>query len=442
MNRTIRLLVITICMLSYVQVINSQQVIYFSLQDALNIASENNQSIRISEIEQRIASANYHQTDAAFLPKVTMGYSAITTNNPLNAFGFLLQQRSVSSSDFDPSRLNYPGSSQNYSASAEVLMPLFNADLIYARKGAKYQVDMYRYKKQYMQDYIRFEVQNAYTQLQFAYQTRNILISTLNDVKSIFNIVNDFYSQGLVHKSDLLNAQVQVNTIESALSKAESNINNTSDALRFLMNMKQAEEDVTIRTDSLIQLLPTDFMPVFSVMRSDIIAMNKALQASEAMVKSSRMSFIPRINAFVNYQFNDARIFRFQQDSYMAGINLSWDIFNGNRNRSKLRSTILQRDKLKKELDEYTDKSRMEVDKTNRELKDLLIEINKQQSSVDQASEALRILLNRYKEGLVSTTDILASQAQLSQQKLGLAQSVMTYNITRFYQELLTNIKE
>jgi hypothetical protein len=57
---------------------------------------------------------------------------------------------------------------------------------------------------------------------------------------------------------------------------------------------------------------------------------------------------------------------------------------------------------------------------------------------VEQATEALRILSDRYKEGLTRTTDLLAAQAQLSQQRLQLAQAVMSYNITTYYLNLLS----
>lgn len=431
----------TVCLTPMTVSAYAQKGTYLSLHDALEMASHHNQDIHMSELEHKIARAHFHQTDAVFLPQISVGYTALTTNNPLNAFGFLLQQENVTAADFDPARLNHPGASQNYNANAEIRMPLLNADLIYTRKGAKSQAEMYHYKAQYTQDYIRFEVQKAYTQLQFAYQAQKILSMTLDDVNHIYQAVEDFYEQGLVQQSDVLNAQVQVNTVESALAKAESNILNASDVLALLMDTDDSKKDAPFRTDSLEQQTGLTILPEFSVMRADIRAMQKALDASDAMVKSAWMNFIPKINAFANYQFNDARIFRFQQDSYMAGINLSWTIFSGNQNRSKLKEARWQRDKMKMELDEYTDRSRLEVSKTNRDLKDLLTEIRKQEKSVEQATEALRILNDRYKEGLVSTTDLLASQAQLSQQRLGLAQAVMNYNITQYYQELLTTIK-
>lgn len=441
MNRRTQLMAVFACSLAVSISLNAQQKNYLSINEAVEIASQNNKNIQTAELERKISNANFHQTDAIFLPQLSVGYTAMTTNNPLNAFGFLLQQSGVTAMDFDPAKLNHPGAVQNYGASVDVKMPLLNMDMIYARKGAKIQEDVYKYKAQYTKDYIRFEVQKAYTQLQFAYQARQILNSTLSDVKQIYKTVQNFYDQGLVQKSDVLNAQVQVNTIESALAKAESNIANTSDGLKLLMNMELNQESNVLLTDSLEQRMRPELTPIFSPIRADVMAMQRAFDASNTMIKSSVMNFLPKINAFGSYQFNDSKFLGFKEDSYLAGISLSWTLFSGNQNRSKLRSTTFQRDKMKVELEQYIDKSRLEVNKTSRDLLDLQVEIRKQETSVEQAAEALRILNNRYKEGLVSTTDLLTSQALLSQQKLGLAQAVMSYNVTQYYQELLTIIK-
>lgn len=418
--------------------VKSQQGTHLTIGQAIEISSKQNLTVQSAELDHHIARADRHQTDAIFLPQISLGYNAMVTNNPLNAFGFLLQQSAVEAADFDPARLNHPGASQNYAASIDVQMPLFNLDLIYARKGARLQEEVYRNKAQYTKNYVRFEVQKAYTQLQFAYRSRNILRETLQDVQAIHQSVSNFYDQGLVHKSDVLNAQVQVNTIQTALARAESAIQTASDGLKIMMGMKTEGEVFT--TDSLSQNLTQTSPGVLLLDRPDILAMQNAYDATRMMSKSSAMLFVPSINAFGTYQFNDSKIFHFKEDSYLMGISLNWKIFSGNSNRSKYRSATLKRDKMQNELQLYIDKSRMEVEKTNRDLTVMQTEIDKQELSVLQAAEALRILSDRFAEGLASTTDLLQSQAQYSQQQLMLAQSVMSYNVTSYYKELLTTV--
>ena len=150
------------------------------------------------------------------------------------------------------------------------------------------------------------------------------------------------------------------------------------------------------------------------------------------------MAFLPRINAFGTYDLNDSKAFKFGNDSYLIGINLSWNIFSGNQNRSKMRSAQYQKDRMQQELSLHIKKEQLELDKAKRDLNDSQIEINKQKVSVEQAEEALRILANRHSEGLASTTDLLMAQAQFSQQELLLSQSIMTYNIIEAYLHFLT----
>ena len=100
---------------------------------------------------------------------------------------------------------------------------------------------------------------------------------------------------------------------------------------------------------------------------------------------------------------------------------MKWNIFLGNKNRSKFRAAKLQQEKMQKDYDFYLSNSRIEVNKNRRDLADLQQEITQQQTSVEQAAEALRIMTNRHREGLVSTTDLLLAQAQLSQNRLALA---------------------
>lgn len=431
--------ILALGIMAFILSANAQDRRYISISEAVETASRNNANVKMSELDIKVANANYRQTDAVFFPQVDLGYTAMSTNNPLNAFGFLLQQQTVTAMDFDPAKLNNPGARQDYSAKVEAKLPLLNMDMIYARKGAKAQEEVYKYKAQRTKEYIEYEVKKAYTQLQMSYQAQSVLEASLKDVKQIHQSVTNFYDQGLIQKSDVLNAQVQVNTIESALAKAESNIHNASDGLRLLMGLESAEE--VYLTDSLSQKIESVQNNMLSISRSDIMAMNKALDATNMMVKSSKMAFLPRINAFGAYQLNDSKPLGFNANSYLVGINLSWNIFSGNQNKNKVKSYQFQRDKMQEELNLHVKQSQLELDKTKRDLRDLQIEINKQKASVEQADEALRILANRHKEGLVNTTDLLMSQAQFSQQKLMLAQAIMSYNITQSYFEFLSELE-
>jgi outer membrane protein TolC len=72
-------------------------------------------------------------------------------------------------------------------------------------------------------------------------------------------------------------------------------------------------------------------------------------------------------------------------------------------------------------------------------LSDARFEIGQDQAAIVQATEALRILQNRYQQGLVNTTDVLTSDTLLSRLKFSLAQAQFTVNVTGAYIQLLTS---
>jgi outer membrane protein TolC len=360
------------------------------------------------------------------------------TNNPLNAFGFKLQQKSVSQSDFNPDLLNHPSGTPDFSASLNVQQPLVNMDMVYQRKGAEKQMEIYQYKKQRTQEYIRFEVQKAYLQLQLTYKAVTVLEEALATTKALLLFTDNHYKQGLVQKSDLLNVQVQVSSVENNLAKARSNIRNASDYLSLLMGSPSGMVYTTTGAAE-ITAAQTDSISAVSANRSDFVAMKKAIEASDLMIQSGKMSYLPKLNAFGSYQLNDSRMLGFGAGAYLAGIRLSWDIFKGNATKNSLATQTLERNKLGVQLAQQQEQGNTELVKTKRDLSDIQFEITQYTAAIDQASESLRILQNRYEQGLVNTTDIMMGTTQLSQQKLALAQAIYNRNVTKAYLQFLTS---
>jgi outer membrane protein TolC len=406
-----------------------------SLNEAITTALNNNKSIQIAKLDENIAASNYKQTEAIHLPQIGVSYTAMSTNNPLNAFGFKLQQKSITQNDFNPDLLNHPSGTPDFTTKIEVQQPLINMDMLYQQKAAAKQTEIYQYKTQRTKEYLSFEVQKAYLQLQLAYEAVKVLEEALQTTKSVYAFTENHFQQGLIQKSDLLNVQVQVTIVESNLSKAKSNIGNASDYLSLLMGQKSGIV-YTVRDAESTDAALSDTIEIAAT-RADFMAMQKAIEASNLMIKSNKMSYLPKLNAFGSYQLNDSRMLGFGANAYLAGVQLSWDIFKGNRTKNTIATQTLERNKLNEQLAQQKDQSQLELSKALRDLTDAQFEIKQQKAAVEQATEALRILQNRYQQGLVNTTDVLMANTQLSQQKFAWAQAVFTANLTQAFIQFL-----
>lgn len=408
---------------------------FLSLNEAVETALKENKQLLTTSLDEKIAQSDYRKSDAIFLPQVNVSYTAMVTNDPLNVFGFKLQQQSVTAQDFNPVLLNSPDALKDFNANIEVQMPLLNLDQIYMRKAAAAQKEAARYGTLRMKDYISFEVKKAYLQLQLAYREKSVLEEALATSGEVYASVERFFAQGLIRKSDVLNAKVHVSGVETNLEKAKSAVANASDYLNLLMGrptgaVYQVEEPASSIITSNTSV---------SNLRSDFQAMEKAVTATEMMRKSSPLSLVPRLNAFGNYQWNDRKFASFGSDSYLVGVRLSWTLFNGNQSKYNARSSKLMGMKMQEQLSDQKMKAQLEYNKTSRDLDDIAFELRKQNDMVEQAAEALRITKDRFEQGLEKTADVLVAQTQLSGQQLNYARTVYKQNLTTAYMGFITS---
>ncbi len=82
-----------------------------------------NLQIKITNENFKSAQADYRQSNALYLPSISASHTAISTTNPLMAFGSKLNQEILSASDFNPTLLNDPAKTKNFATKIEVLQP-------------------------------------------------------------------------------------------------------------------------------------------------------------------------------------------------------------------------------------------------------------------------------------------------------------------------------
>jgi len=438
MKKVLTGLLITACSISVPLL--AQESVPLALEEAIASAVKNNKEIIMASLDEQSAEAKFKQTNAVFLPQIKVSYTAMSTNNPLNAFGFKLQQESITPSDFNPELLNNPSSTQNFLTKAEWQQPILNMDMFYMRKAANEQRAIYAFKSQRTKEYLAFEVRKAYAQLQLAWQAKDVTEETVKAINSIYTSTNNRFEKGYLQKSDVLNVQVQVAAAESQLAMTKSNVQNASDYLSLLMGTKAGaiyHVDLisgTTTSDSIATEVPST--------RADFQAMQSAVTAQDMMMKSGKMSLLPKLNGFAEYYINDKEAFGFGSNSYLAGAQLSWTLFNGMATQNKVAQQRIERDKTVEQLKYQKEQSQLELNKTLRQREDALLSLKQFETAVSQASEALRILQNRYQQGLVTTNDILQSQTVVSQQKLNYAQALFNLNTTQAYLQFLTSTEK
>lgn len=407
------------------------------LQTAIGLMKENNTQLKIQQHEIELSTNELSETRSGFLPSVSLSHSGFYTNDPLNAFGFKLQQQIVTQADFNPALLNNPDAMQHFNTKLSVQQPLLNFDVFVARKALKEKIKAVAYQKQYAEDMLVVEIKKAYTNLQFLYEAKNAVAKGILAYDEVLRNTQNMQAQGYAKPSDVLMVQVGLSEVQNKQIEVDNNIANLSDYLSWLMG-----EDFTViymPTQNLAQTPLLDNNTLFSENRADILAMKSGVEAQRKMLSMHKQNLLPRLNAFGEFNYQDKDIAGLGANAYMVGASLSWDLFNGNKTFNAIKKSKISVNKAQAEMQLYIEKNKLELQKSKRDLEANQAKINLATTAKNQASESLRIIENRYAQGLEKTADLLVSQATELEKQVKHLEAIKDYNLSAIQIEFLTN---
>ena len=417
--------------------LHSQEIKLISKQEVIDKVHENNASIKISKRNFDMAKADFRQTNAVLLPNISVSHTGIATTNPLMAFGSKLNQEILTAADFDPNLLNNPDQIRNFATKIEVQQPIINVDGFYQRKAAKTKMQAAELQTIRTKDYLIFEVEKAYMQLQLAYKAVDVLEKVFKTAMANKSLAVNSFKQGYLQRADVLAVEVRVTEVQNQLQNAKSNVQNASNYLSFLMNEKDA--NILKPSDSLtITTFAMKTGETISNERADIKAMEIASLAYETMHKAAKMAFLPRLNAFGSYELYDDNMFQANANGYLVGAQLSWNVFEGSKRFGKAQKSKAEHERSKLQYDQYLSQSNLEFNRAKRMLLDAENKLKLTKLALQQSEESLRIRTNRFKQGLEKTSDLLTTETQYSQKQLEYYQTIFEYNYAQAHLNFLT----
>lgn len=429
--------IIFFLLLIVVQLALSQESTLVSKNEVLAKVLENNTSIKISDYEIAIARGDYNQTNAFFLPNISVSHAAITTNNPLMTFGSKLNQEILTTADFNPDLLNNPSQIQDYITKVEINQPIINVDGIYQRRAASAKLMATKLQSGRTKDYVALNVEKVYMNLQLAYKAVGVLEKAKETALENKRLANNSFKQGYLQKADVLSVDVRVTEVDNQLQYAKSNILNASNELSFLMN--DDTYNIMKPSDSLTIITENITISKLSENRNDIKAMQQITEAHQQKYKADKMGFLPRLNAFGSYELHDDQIFQGDANGYLLGAVLSWNVLEGTKRFGKAKKSKAEFEKSKSQYQEYVAKSHVDLKKAYRMYQDAKNKLALTTLALEHSKESLRIRSNRFKQGLERTTDLLITETQYVQKQLEYYTAVFQHNYALAYIKFLTN---
>ena len=398
-----------------------------SLRDALRLAD------RAAFANRAAAGATAAERGTALaplrgvLPSLRLETGYVRTTDPIGAFGSTLRQRTITAADFDPSRLNYPAAVGNYQANVALEQPLFNADAWLGRRAALDAEHAAAAQEDWTRVATHTDVIRAYYGAVLAVERARTLDIAADAAHAHVRQAESMQQNGLVTRSDVLLADVRAGDLDAQLAEARGTATSAVRQLEVALGQDPtgavALPAALPPADRIRGVAAPDTADAPLAARADVDAARRGLDAAHADVLRARSAYVPRLNAFVRYDWNSAARLYAGDKNWTAGVMASWSPFAGASEIADARAAAGRESSARAQADAATARARLEVEQTRTALVVALTRLGIAERAVVQSAEAHRIVTRKYDGGLATIAELLDAQAAETQSALALAQA-------------------
>jgi outer membrane protein TolC len=265
-----------------------------------------------------------------------------------------------------------------------------------------------------------------------------VIKKALETATANLKMIRSRYDSGFVVKSDLLRAKVRIADLEQQHLLAKSRFKIGEAMLNASMGSGEANplNPVTPLTiSSEIQDTVDTWIDTALSKRPEMDTLHLEEDIAKKEIAKSQSGHYPDVNLVGNYEFN-TEDFSDSADNYTIGAVLRVNIFSGNRitEETKAAKSMLSRvQEMQKSLAlgiQVQTREAFLKAKSSRE------RIQVVKIAVDQAEESLRIVKNRYNNGLITMVTLLDAEEARQQAHTNYFKALHDYKVARVELEL------
>lgn len=364
------------------------------------------------------------------LPSVRVEAGYVRTTDPIGVFGATLRQRTITTANFDPQRLNHPGAIGNYLGGIVLEQPIFNADAWTGRRAASRAADASRTAEEWTRLSTRVDVVRAYYGAVLASERARTLESAANAAHAHVAQAEAMVRQGLVTKSDALLASVRAGEIDMQLAEARGGAATARQQLAVLLGGDGLEHSATPivpavlpSSERIFALTAGDTADVQPRQRADVQAASRGLDAARADALRAASAWLPRVNSFARYDWNSADRLYAGDRNWTVGVMASWNIFAGASDVADVQATRGRVAAAQAQAEGARAHARVEIEQSRIALTVALARLTIAERAATQSAEAHRIVGRKYEGGLATVAELLDAQAVETQSALSLTQA-------------------
>jgi len=417
------------------------------LKEAINLALEKNNLLKAAVHEDTAARRERAASLGRYLPTVSLDETASASNAPTRVFMMKLDEGRFTQNDFAIGNLNHPATHGDFRTTLTLDQPLFDPGIITGAELAGKDEKISGLALEKRRQDVAYMVYCACLDLQKAKGFLKAAEQGVIDAREHERLAKVRGEAGVGLKSDELRARTYLSEMEQKHISAENDL--TLARLRLAKVVGgEPGESADIReelTPLQMNLGDAELRRLAWENRLDLKESTMAVEKAETGVKAARGAYLPTLYGTAGYQMNDRDIpFGRDNDAWMVGASLRWEIFDGFRRYNKKGKAEALADAASEYLENYRKDVALQVEESRLRRAEAAKRLEVARNSVQDSEEVVRLISRRFENSIATFVELLDAQTALNDARARLIGNESDYALAtaRLFNTTGTFLKE
>jgi outer membrane protein len=405
--------------------IMAQETMTLTLEDSIATALKNNPNLRSAEEKVKIAEQKVNEARASLMPSIS-GSGSYTYAGKLPEMQF--------------SGVSFPlGNKHTYNAGISAQQPLFTwGKISNAYKQSKISLEADKQGLESVKQQVAFDTTKAFYGVLLTDELVKVSEMAVEQVKAHVKTAQDLVDAGMATNFDLLRAKVQLANIQSQFIKMQNLLKLTKDGFKNTVGLS-LDAQINLKGDFSYKPMELELDKLLeSAMknRPEIKQLEFQEMMGEKIVSIVKAGNKPNLALVYNYNYtsnaaNLGDVFNRDEwkNTWSTTLALSVPIFDGLATRARVKQAKSAVKQIQIGKEQLMNGITLEVRSSYmsfQEAKDLL---QVQEETVQQAQESLRIANLRFKNGMLTSVELMDTELALTQAQTNYTNALNDYII-------------
>lgn len=384
-------------------------------ESAVALAVANHPVVRAADRDVAAAEADRKLARSGWLPRIDLSEDYMRSTNPVFVFASKLGQERFAMADFDLGALNSPDPLTNAATRLTLRQNVWDAGRtrLYGKAAAD-GVEASEGALARTRDEIAFGAIRAFWDAVLADEMLVVARAGEEAARANVALASRHVEAGIAVPSDRMSAEVRLAEVQAMRIRAEQGAAVSRAALRQALGLGEDREFELV--PPAIEPSPAPGDPESAVAsalasRSDLRALDARLRQAETGTRIAKSRYLPEVGVGAAYEWNGDRLLGTDGSNWSAGVSVRVPLFEGTETGARVARAAADLDRVRAFREAMAEGIRLEARAAWADRAAASERLAVATSALAQADEALRIVRERYSEGMAVMVELLGAEA-------------------------------